>query len=142
MTKSWHPVQVARRLEEAAGYLELGLPERALERLQGVSHPEFGPAIAFMRAWALAAQGEHGKALGLFRQVAQQLPAPWNRPAWHAVARCLEATGQTVAAANALACARGANQGAVKIKLVLVRKRRPRNGKPSSGPSESSNSKP
>ena len=131
MHPKWHPTQVTRRLEEAAGYLELGLPEQALERLQGVSHPQFGPAIAFLRAWALACQGKHREAAALFHQVAQTLPAPWNRPAWHALAQCFQQAGQSVQAANALACARGANQGAVKVKLVLLRTGKPRRRPPS-----------
>ncbi len=45
----FQPIQIAKRIIEAEGYLELGMPHGALERIRCIDDAgQFGPAHAFL----------------------------------------------------------------------------------------------
>ena len=73
------PIQVAKRLVEADGYLELGLPHLALERLSPLAGDDpYSTLTAYMRGRALRIEacGPESTAVGEF---AQELPESLSR---------------------------------------------------------------
>lgn len=96
--------QIIRRLTSAEGYLELDLPELALEELERVQNPgEFSVPVRWLKADALKAQGRYDEAIALLRQVARSVPKPLRRQAWESLSECLKSAGRTAAASDALA---------------------------------------
>ncbi|HID77848.1 MAG TPA: tetratricopeptide repeat protein [Planctomycetaceae bacterium] len=102
-------VRVAKRLQQAHGYLELGMTEQALQRLEGLD--QLGPLegeAAWLRAEAFRMQHRYDDAALWFRTAAQKFPPPFDRSAWYALSLCYRQTGDLTRAINTLARARGA----------------------------------
>ena len=91
-----HPLQkTVRRLEAAEGYLELDLPNYALDELEAISDPgPFEPLIHYMKGDALKEQRRFQDAIEPLTQAARLIPAPHNRIAWKALGECYRQGGQ------------------------------------------------
>lgn len=91
--------RVFRRLLAAEGYLELGMPQHALEELDAVEHPgPFEPPLQFMRGEALRAQERYEDAIQPLQLAAKLIPPPHNRQAWLALSDCFRHRGHEVLA--------------------------------------------
>jgi len=96
-------------MTQAAGYLELGMTQHALERLEGLGN--LGPLeaeVALLRGEALRCQKRYKDAATSFKTAAQKAPSPQNRTAWLALSLCYRQAGDTARAIHSLALARGA----------------------------------
>lgn len=99
---------VTRKVREAAGYVELGLFDRALECLE---IPDLGPwegPVSMFKGQILAAQGRFRDAAVAFERAAQLFPPPHDRFAWLTLSYCLRQAGDTTRAIQMLGRARGA----------------------------------
>ena len=100
---------VARRLREATGFMELGLPQYALDRLDGLDEPgPFAAQIELVRGEALRRQHRYSDAAVSLKRAAAKFPAPYDKPAMLALSVCYRQAGDHVGAVNALASVRGA----------------------------------
>ena len=91
--------RILRRLLAAEGYLELGMPQHALDELDTVE--EAGPFTAplqFMRGEALRAQERYEDAIKPLQEAAKLIPAPHNKQAWMSLSDCFRHRGQDVLA--------------------------------------------
>ncbi len=108
-----HPEQrrailVTRRVREAAGYVELGLFDRALECLEIEDLGPWEGPVAMFKGQILAAQGRFHDAAAAFERAAQLFPPPHDRLAWLTLSQCLRRAGDTTRAIQVLGRARGA----------------------------------
>jgi len=102
-------IRILKRLRQATGYLELGMADQALERLQGFGDP--GPLeaeVAFLRGEALRIQHRYRDAAAALKTAARKAPFPHDRSAWLALSLCYRQAGDTRRAIQSLARARGA----------------------------------
>jgi tetratricopeptide (TPR) repeat protein len=102
-------IRIAKRLEQACGYLELGMTQQALDRLEGLG--ELGPfeaEVALVRGEALRMQERYADAASCLKTAARKFPPPFNRSAWFALSLCYRQAGDTRRAINSLGRARGA----------------------------------
>lgn len=99
-----HLVRAAKRITQAAGYLELGLIPQALSQLEGLS--DFGPfdaAADLIRGEAFRSQQRHEDAAKWFRRAARKFANPLHHAAMIALSHCLQAAlqpGQPCASQN------------------------------------------
>ncbi len=103
------PVQIARRVVEASGYLELGLTARALEVLEPL--PTDGPLAApvlYLRGQAFRFEQRFDEAVAPLTAAAEQFPTPVDRHVWMVLSHCQFKSGHLTEAVDALAHARGA----------------------------------
>lgn len=101
-------IRIARRVREATGYIELGMPKQALERLEGIREiGQFEAEVELLRGKALQMQCRYDDAKTAFETAAQKLPAPHDRSAWHALSLCYRQVGDATRAIQSLAYARG-----------------------------------
>jgi tetratricopeptide (TPR) repeat protein len=80
-------LRIGKRLTQAAGYLELHMPQQALDSLEGLG--PLGPFEAeaeFLRGHALRMQHRYREAARKFKLAAQKLPAQQDPDAWVALA--------------------------------------------------------
>jgi tetratricopeptide (TPR) repeat protein len=101
--------RIAHRLREAAGYLELGMAQQALDRLDDLG--ELGPfegEVNLLRGEAYGVQERFSEAAASFKTAARLLPPPFQSPAFLALSMVYQEAGDTVRADQALARARGA----------------------------------
>jgi tetratricopeptide (TPR) repeat protein len=99
--------RVAHRLREASGYLELGMAQHALDRLDDVG--ELGPfegEVSLLRGEAFGAQEKFPEAAASFKTAAKLLPPPYRQPAFLALSMVYQEAGDTDRANQALARAR------------------------------------
>lgn len=102
-------IRVTKRMAEATGYLEIGMAQQALDRLDGLG--DVGPLeaeIELIRGEALRSQHRYEAAAASFRNAARKAPSPHNRTAWLALSLCYRQSGDTDRAIQSLALARGA----------------------------------
>lgn len=98
-----HPVvdRIVKKLTAAEGYLELQLPELALEELERVESPgPFTVPFMWITGQALQAQGRFDEAIAPLRHAAQSLPDPMKQDACAALSDCLTRSGRQVSAQN------------------------------------------
>jgi hypothetical protein len=106
-------IRVSKRVTRAAGYLEIGLPQNALDCLAPIEAPgPFEAEVELLRAEAFRRQRRFQDAANSFR-IAAQAFAP-DRKAYQALSDCFRQVGDVAAALKMLARARGANQ--IKLK--------------------------
>jgi len=102
-------MRLARRLNEAAGYLELGMPEKTLAILEKLGDVgPFTPGAALLRGEALRLQQRFAEAGASFELAARFIPPPFDRPAYFASSMCYREAGEIGRAINLLGWARGA----------------------------------
>lgn len=83
-----------RRLTRAEGYLELDMPDYALEELAAIDDP--GPVeavVAFMTGQALKQQERYEAAITPLKRAVALIPAPHNRLAWASLGECFRLGG-------------------------------------------------
>ena len=113
-------MRLARRLNEAAGYLELGMPEKTLAILDELGDVgPFAPGAALLRGEALRLQERFSEAGASFELAARFIPPPFDRPAYFASSMCYRQAGDLDRAINLLGWARGALP---PYKQVLLRR--------------------
>lgn len=94
--------QVVRRLTSAEGYLELDLPDLALEELLRVDEPgALSIPVMWMTAEALKSLGRYDEAIAPLRHVARSVPGPLRRRAWQSLSECLKSAGRMATADDA-----------------------------------------
>ncbi len=104
-----HPVQVAKRLVEADGYLELGLSQLALERLSPLAGDgPFSALTAYMRGMALQVDEHFQDAASALESAGHELPEPLSRQIHLELSECYRRAGFFTQAVNSLGSARGA----------------------------------
>jgi tetratricopeptide (TPR) repeat protein len=87
-------VRVAKRLNQASGYLELGMPQQALDSLErlGPSGP-FDAEVEYLRGHALRMQHRYREAARKFRLAAEKLPPQDDDAAWLALSAIYSKVG-------------------------------------------------
>jgi tetratricopeptide (TPR) repeat protein len=87
--------KTVRRLERAEGYIELDLPQRALDELEAIQDPgPFQAAIALLRGEAFKVQKRYCEAVGALKEAVAMIPAPMNKRAWMALSECYRESGR------------------------------------------------
>ena len=93
--------RVAQRLSMAEGYLELGLPQLAIEELDTVDDPgNLEPIWHSMYGEALRADGNYRGAMVHLAHAAQMLGPVRGQQAWTALAECHRKLGDLETAYN------------------------------------------
>ena len=86
--------RTVRRLVAADGYLDLRMPDRALDELDQIEDAGFYEAPrAFLTGRALMELDRHDEAIGPLEQAARLMPSPHRRLAWQALSECYTRTG-------------------------------------------------
>jgi hypothetical protein len=79
-------LRIGKRMTQAAGYLELHMPQQALDSLEGLGPlGPFEAEVEFLRGHALRMQHRYREAARKFKLAAQKLPAQQNPDAWVAL---------------------------------------------------------
>ncbi len=102
MRNSTEVPKILRRLVAAEGYLELGMPQHALEELESISNAQAGalrPAIEFYRGESLLAQKRYDDAIEPLKYAAETIPSPMNKQAWLSLGECFRQRGEEALAA-------------------------------------------
>lgn len=86
--------KTVRRLLSADGYLDLGMPERAVEELQKIEDagPLEGP-VQLMHGIALKQVSNHRDAITHLEKAARIMPSPIRRFAWRELVDAYRAVG-------------------------------------------------
>jgi len=101
--------RVARRMREATGYLEIGMPQEALGRLESLgSLGPFEAEVELLRGEAMRRQQRFEEAAVSFAIAARKSPPPQNKAAWLALSLCWQQVGDAERAMKMLGMARGA----------------------------------
>lgn len=94
-------VRLKHLQRQAEGYLELGLPERALDVLRKIGDPEgFGAQLLYLQGEALRGMGRYGEALVPLERAAEG--DPQNIHIWLALGWCRKRTGRLDLAIHAV----------------------------------------
>ncbi len=102
-------LRLTRRLSEADGYIDLGMGQHALNRLEGIDAAgPFTPAVAMLRGKALWLQKRFDEAAQELRTAAAGLNFPHAQQAWLAISLYHRQQGDVDDAIDALSKARGA----------------------------------
>jgi tetratricopeptide (TPR) repeat protein len=81
-------LRVGKRLTQAAGYLELYMPQQALESLESLGPlGPFEAEVEFLRGHALRMQHRYREAARKFKLAAQKLPSQQDEAAWVALSQ-------------------------------------------------------
>ena len=108
-------IRVSKRLTQAAGYLELEMPQHALERLEHLDPlGPFEADVSLLRGEALRRQNRLQEAAASFQVAAAKLASPQDREAYLAISLCLRQVGKVHEATQMLARARGAGLSEAK----------------------------
>ncbi|MFQ5731877.1 MAG: hypothetical protein ACE5KM_07975 [Planctomycetaceae bacterium] len=84
-----------RRLTAAEGYLELDLPDYALDELDGIGDPGPYSGVAdWLRGEAHKTKQEFNAAIESLQRAVRDIPAPHNRAAMESLTICFRSTGQ------------------------------------------------
>jgi len=102
-------IRVSKRLTQAAGYLELDMPHKALECLDnlGLLGP-FEAEVDLLRGEAFRCQERFQEAAKSFKAAARKMPSQKDREAFLAMSVCYHQAGNVAQAVQMLARARGA----------------------------------
>ncbi len=102
-------VRVAKRMQQATGYLELGMAQQALGCLDGLGFlGPFQAEVALIRGAALQKQHRYDEAVQSFEVAARTAPPPLDRSAWLALSLWYRQAGDVNRAIQMLGNARGA----------------------------------
>lgn len=94
-------VRVQRTFKEAEGYLELGMPQTALDLLARLDHPgTFRGQKLYLTGEALRALNRHAEAIAVLEDAADLLPS--NIHVWLALGWCRKRAGRLDLAIDAL----------------------------------------
>jgi tetratricopeptide (TPR) repeat protein len=87
--------RLIRRLTAAEGYLELDLPDYALEELERIEDP--GPytgVVDWLSGEAFREKQDYNAAIERLQRAVRDIPVPHNRAAVHSLTACLRNTGR------------------------------------------------
>lgn len=101
-------IRVTKRLREATGYLELDMPDHALERLDEIG--ELGPLegdVELVRGEALRRQHRFGAAVTSLQTAVRKSPPPHQKSALLVLSLCFRQAGDQARADQMLAYVRG-----------------------------------
>lgn len=88
-------IRTLKRLTAAEGYLELELPDLALEELEGIDDAgPFDAVIDWLTGEALKGKQQYDDAIRALSKAVQGIPAPHNRRAVESLSECFRSTGQ------------------------------------------------
>lgn len=83
-----------RCLFAAEGYLELQLPERAIEELNRIEDAgELAPYASYLRGQALRNLERYDEAIDCLQEAAEAIPAPFNQRVWGDLSDCFRQEG-------------------------------------------------
>ncbi len=105
-------IRVTKRLREATGYLELDMPEHALERLNEIG--ELGPweaDVELIRGEAFRRQHRFAAAVTSLETAARKRLSPHRKSALWVLSLCYRQVGDQARADQMLAYARGVRPG-------------------------------
>lgn len=109
MVETRQLLRIAKRVQEAIGYVELEMPEHALDRLEGLG--DLGPfeaEVQLVRGEAYRSLHRYDDAAVALKAAATKFPSPFDKSAWFALSLCYSQAGNKTEAARMLARARGA----------------------------------
>jgi predicted Zn-dependent protease len=87
--------RTVRRLTAAQGFLELGMPEHALEELEAITEGgPFQPVVELLTGQSLKEQKRYEDAIEPLQRAAVSIPAPHNRDAWMSLGECFRHGGR------------------------------------------------
>jgi len=102
-------IRVSKRLTQASGYLELGLPQQALDLLDNLGPlGPFEAQVELLRGEAYRRQQRFQEAAMSFRAAAEKSLSPRDRQALLLMSVCYQQTGNVFEALRRLAQARDA----------------------------------
>lgn len=114
--------KAARRLQAAEGYLQLGLPDYALDELK---HVEAGGPFEAMREGltgeALKAAHRFDEAIPHLRQAIGLMPGPLSCPVWISLSECYAAAGDNESSDACLAAAEKAVESGKQVEQQLAK---------------------
>jgi len=88
-----HSVRTIKRLTAAEGYLELALPDLALEELADIEQGDpYTPVADWLTGEALKEKQQYDAAIESLSRAVRELPAPHNQPAIRSLADCYRKT--------------------------------------------------
>ncbi|MCL2116985.1 MAG: hypothetical protein FWH27_01015 [Planctomycetaceae bacterium] len=83
-------IRVVKRLTEASGYLDLEMPQQALETLRGIRIPgPFEAQIAFLRGKALQQAKQFEDAAVCLAVAAKSIPPEYKKMAFEYLSECV-----------------------------------------------------
>ena len=95
--------KIAMRIEQASGYLELGMAQQAFDRLEGVSSNGMAEGtLQYLRGQALCKLSRHQEAFAPLHAAAMLIPPPIDSHVWRTLSECYRATGCEELAAQSL----------------------------------------
>lgn len=101
-------IRLTKRLSEADGYIDLGMAQHALNRLEDIDEAGLlAPAVAMLRGKALWLQKRFDEAAQQLQTAADGLGSPHDRQAWLAISLYHRQQGNVDEAIEALSKARG-----------------------------------
>ena len=87
--------RLIRRLTAAEGYLELDMPDYALEELQQIGNAgPYSGVVDWLTGEALREKEQFGAAIESLQRAVRDIPVPHNRAAVAALSHCLRSTGR------------------------------------------------
>jgi tetratricopeptide (TPR) repeat protein len=114
--------KAARRLQAAEGYLQLGLPDYALDELSRV---EAGGPLEAMREGltgeALKAARRFDEAILHLRQAIELIPGPLSCPVWISLSECYAAAGDKESSNACLAAAERVVENGKQVEQQLAK---------------------
>jgi hypothetical protein len=104
-------LRIGKRLTQAAGYLELHMPQQALASLESLGPlGPFEAEVEYLRGHALRMQHRYREAARKFKLAAQKLPAQKDEAAWVALAQIYRQVGVALKGPPAPGRGRGASR--------------------------------
>lgn len=86
--------KTVRCLFAAEGYLELELPERAIQELDRIEEAgELAPYASYLRGQALRDLERFDEAIDALQEAAETIPAPFNQKVWGDLSDCFRQEG-------------------------------------------------
>ena len=88
------PVKTVKRLFAAEGYLELGMPEQALEELALIEDPApVEASVEYLTGEAFRQQERYDDAVKALERAARLIPEPYNKVVWESLSDCFRKNG-------------------------------------------------
>jgi tetratricopeptide (TPR) repeat protein len=88
------PVKTVKRLFAAEGYLELGMPQYALEELAAIEDATpVEASVEYLTGEAFRQQERYDDAVKSLERAAQLIPAPFNKVVWLSLSDCFRKRG-------------------------------------------------
>ncbi|MBI1345739.1 tetratricopeptide repeat protein [bacterium] len=113
--------RIVRRLACAEGYLEIGLPARALAEIETVANPgPFEAIAALLRGEALQQAERFDEAIPALNRAAELFPQPFNQRALLGLSECYRRQGDLDLAAKAEAAAQTPDVPSAAVLKILV----------------------